>query len=273
MNASPHQGILKAWKGDRGFGFIKPDDGGKDVFVHITAIRRAVREPRVGDKILYIPALQNDGRLRATNASIQGVALQNPSSRQHDSPTTGPQARTKSARNLNESLPSWRNRLFIAGMSTVGLLFIAIGWLTALKMNSYENRPTITDASTPAGAAPTSTTTTPEPTATASEPTTTTPEPTATTSESAAAIPESVRVPPPPVTTSPAPVKVVPDPVIVTPNCVIKGNISWNSGNKYYHLPGMEDYEKTQIDADRGERWFCTTADAEAAGWVRAPTP
>lgn len=47
--------------------------------------------------------------------------------------------------------------------------------------------------------------------------------------------------------------------------CDIKGNISGNG--RIYHLPGSADYDRTRIDESRGERWFCSVAEAEAAGW------
>ncbi len=50
---------------------------------------------------------------------------------------------------------------------------------------------------------------------------------------------------------------------------VIKGNIS-SSGEKIYHVPGGEYYDKTVIDEAKGERWFCTEAEAVAAGWRRS---
>jgi len=52
-------------------------------------------------------------------------------------------------------------------------------------------------------------------------------------------------------------------------SCVIKGNIS-ASGEKIYHLPGCGSYVKTQIDESRGEKWFCTEAEAQSAGWRKA---
>ncbi len=51
-------------------------------------------------------------------------------------------------------------------------------------------------------------------------------------------------------------------------DCRIKGNVS--KSGRIYHLPGSADYARTRIDPARGERWFCTVAEAEAAGW-RAP--
>ena len=52
--------------------------------------------------------------------------------------------------------------------------------------------------------------------------------------------------------------------------CRIKGNISYNSGRRIYHVPGDRDYERTRISRSRGERYFCTEAEARAAGWRRA---
>jgi hypothetical protein len=53
-----------------------------------------------------------------------------------------------------------------------------------------------------------------------------------------------------------------------TGGCRIKGNISQNG--RIYHVPGSSSYDQTQIDTSKGERWFCTEAEARAAGW-RAP--
>lgn len=48
--------------------------------------------------------------------------------------------------------------------------------------------------------------------------------------------------------------------------CLIKGNIN-AKGRKIYHLPGTTAYGKTQINERKGERWFCSEAEAAAAGW------
>jgi len=50
-------------------------------------------------------------------------------------------------------------------------------------------------------------------------------------------------------------------------DCPIKGNISNKTGERIYHPPWSPWYAKTQIDPSRGERWFCSEADAISAGW------
>lgn len=52
--------------------------------------------------------------------------------------------------------------------------------------------------------------------------------------------------------------------------CDIKGNISYNTGEAIYHLPGDRYYDSTRINTSKGERWFCTQEEAEAAGWRRS---
>ncbi len=58
-----------------------------------------------------------------------------------------------------------------------------------------------------------------------------------------------------------APAQTPPD-----PDCRIKGNIN-AAGSKIYHIPGSRWYERTRVNIARGQRWFCTEADAVAAGW------
>jgi endonuclease YncB( thermonuclease family) len=59
-------------------------------------------------------------------------------------------------------------------------------------------------------------------------------------------------------------------PNAINPNCKIKGNISLSSGERIYHLPGQDYYAKTRISIGKGERWFCSEAEARAAGWRKA---
>ena len=51
-------------------------------------------------------------------------------------------------------------------------------------------------------------------------------------------------------------------------SCLIKGNISRNG--RIYHVPGGRYYDRTGIDESTGERWFCSEAEARAAGWRRS---
>ncbi len=50
--------------------------------------------------------------------------------------------------------------------------------------------------------------------------------------------------------------------------CPIKGRIT--SGSRVYVLPWSPGYERVTVREARGERWFCSEQDAEAAGWKRA---
>jgi cold shock CspA family protein len=70
-----HKGMLKTWKEDRGFGFIKPDNGGKDIFIHISSLKGVSRRPVTGDVIYYQTAKDSGGKYKAINAKIEGVKV------------------------------------------------------------------------------------------------------------------------------------------------------------------------------------------------------
>jgi endonuclease YncB( thermonuclease family) len=53
------------------------------------------------------------------------------------------------------------------------------------------------------------------------------------------------------------------------PDCAIKGNIA-RDGERIYHVPGGRYYGVTAMSLEAGERWFCTEAEAVAAGWRRS---
>jgi CspA family cold shock protein len=60
-------GTVKWFNGQKGFGFIQPDDGGNDVFVHISAVERAgMSSLNEGQKVSY--ELERDKRSGKTSA-------------------------------------------------------------------------------------------------------------------------------------------------------------------------------------------------------------
>ena len=48
------RGKIKQYNGERGFGFVTPDDGGEDLFFHFTAVSGGVKLAK-GDIVDYVP--------------------------------------------------------------------------------------------------------------------------------------------------------------------------------------------------------------------------
>jgi uncharacterized membrane protein YsdA (DUF1294 family)/cold shock CspA family protein len=79
MKPKTHKGQLTVWKDEEGFGFIKPDHGDQNVFLHITGLKNPNRRPQVGDIIRYQLTIGKKGKLRASHAVIEGTASQHSS--------------------------------------------------------------------------------------------------------------------------------------------------------------------------------------------------
>lgn len=62
---SKYQGTVKWFNNKKGFGFILPESGGKDVFVHVTGL--AAGEVTEGQKVQYELGEDREGKTIATN--------------------------------------------------------------------------------------------------------------------------------------------------------------------------------------------------------------
>lgn len=64
-------GTVKFFNATKGFGFIQPEDGGKDAFVHISALERAgISSLAEGQKVSYELRTGRDGKMSADNLQL-----------------------------------------------------------------------------------------------------------------------------------------------------------------------------------------------------------
>lgn len=65
------EGTVKFFNTTKGFGFIQPNDGSKDAFVHISAVERSgLSSLSEGQKVTYELETGRDGKKSATNLSL-----------------------------------------------------------------------------------------------------------------------------------------------------------------------------------------------------------
>lgn len=69
------KGKLRSWDDEKGFGFIVPNEGGKDVFLHISAFSNRNRRPETGEIVTFALSRDDRGRPRASKATLPGDRL------------------------------------------------------------------------------------------------------------------------------------------------------------------------------------------------------
>lgn len=79
------EGRLTKWNDEKGFGFITPAEGGRDIFVHISAFPKGTHRPRVGERVSFDIQTTPAGKTAAGNLHCldrpSGPALRHPAIR------------------------------------------------------------------------------------------------------------------------------------------------------------------------------------------------
>ena len=130
----PLTGTLRSWNDDRGFGFIAPTDGGRELFVHISAFPRDGSRPTVGESLSYELGRGKDGKPAAVRVWRQALGR----------PDTYP--RTRPAKAPAGQRSPWRAVLALP-------LLIGIGALAFWKLREAP-RPPAASLSAPVQTAP-----------------------------------------------------------------------------------------------------------------------
>ena len=66
------KGKITSWNESRGYGYILPLDGGRQVFIHVSAFSNRGRHPEVGQVVTYSISTDRKGRPCAVNATLAG---------------------------------------------------------------------------------------------------------------------------------------------------------------------------------------------------------
>lgn len=104
-------GILRSWNEEKGYGFIAPSDGGREIFVHFTAFPRDGTRPAVGERLRFEIGPGRDGKRQALR--VQRLAVGAP----------GRRAAPGRHRSRPGGLERWLGRLAV-----VGVLVVAGSW-------------------------------------------------------------------------------------------------------------------------------------------------
>jgi uncharacterized membrane protein YsdA (DUF1294 family)/cold shock CspA family protein len=80
------KGKIASWNDEKGFGFITPLAGGKQVFIHIKAFGNRNRRPEINDVVTYALSTDNLGRPCAANATLAGDKLKEKAAHKSSTP-------------------------------------------------------------------------------------------------------------------------------------------------------------------------------------------
>ena len=68
------KGSIVTWNDQQGFGFVRPEGGGNEIFVHVRAFPFYQRRPKRGDDLTYRPGTDERGRTCAKSPALKGLS-------------------------------------------------------------------------------------------------------------------------------------------------------------------------------------------------------
>lgn len=127
-SATRFNGTLKKWNAERGFGFVVSEQGGQELFLHVSAMPRDGWIPVIGEPLSFEIELDKEGRKRAVKVRRPGVPV---------AAATSKASRAEQAR-YQTRRPAQRTTSSSAGIGFVALLLAAgLGWYA---YGQYTNR-------------------------------------------------------------------------------------------------------------------------------------
>jgi len=128
------RGTLKSWNDQKGFGFIRPEQGGEDVFAHISAVH-GERRPLVGDRVLYVSGRDPQGRLRAEHLRLDApLTLDQPAIRQRPGSQRKPAEQQARPRATARAAGKPARQLVAGNIQQLPLKLVLLGLLCLLPL-------------------------------------------------------------------------------------------------------------------------------------------
>lgn len=140
------EGTLQSWNDERGFGFIAPDGGGPQVFVHISAFQNTAARPQARQRLSYVLDKPGGDKPRASRARVLGASGHGATEpRPSGSRPTAPRGQRKAEGSGRAGRQGALDLLFIPGLAALllvlglsfGSTWRAAGWYVLASLVTF----------------------------------------------------------------------------------------------------------------------------------------
>ena len=131
------EGTLRSWNDEKGFGFIAPRDGGREIFAHISSFVRDGSRPTVGESLSYELGSGKDGKPQAVKIARKAIGQRPPQ-----------RVQTAKSKSRNSLVGTVLAGLLLFGIAAVGFKYLQ-GNVNRHELSQQAPQPLITSTATP----------------------------------------------------------------------------------------------------------------------------